>query len=513
MAIRVACIGGGPGGLFFSILLKRARPDIDVVLIERNQPTDAFGFGVVFSDRTLQQIDDADSVMRDALEQHGVHWDSIAVSLKGQTHSFAGNGMAAIHRKVLLRILQEEAAAVGVELRFGTEFSELSELSDFDVVVGADGANSRVRDLLEVDLGQSVETAVAKFIWFGTTYPFERLTFVHQASEHGVFAAHAYPIGQGLSTFIVETDEATWRAAGLDGFDPTTPPGPSDEVSQEYLRTLFAAQIDGYPLVANNSRWANFRTRRTRLWHSGNVVLLGDAVHTAHFSVGAGTKMAMEDAIVLAREIAGMDGDLEAALQRYEAERQPEVARIQDAAGPSLSWWEHFGTYYESLQPLDFAFHFFSRSMDIARMGRRDPELAQTVTAAWRHRHHALPLESDLVVGDTVFAGRRLTLTESDGSTELSDDEDARLVVDAVVTAPDEASGVPAVEIPGTSGPVVIDGGTSLTRTLLAERVRFDLKRIAIVVDDELDDAGAATLLLSGRADAVARRVVAHAAI
>jgi anthraniloyl-CoA monooxygenase len=243
------------------------------------------------------------------------------------------------------------------------------------------------------------------------------------------------------------------------------------------------------------------------------VVLLGDAVHTAHFSVGSGTKMAMEDAISLAQQIALSSDDLEAAFVAYEQERQPDVARIQAAAGPSLSWWENFAFYYDVLKPLDFAFHFFSRSMDIARMGRRDPELAQTVTAAWRHRHHALPLESDLVVGDTVFAGRRLTLTESDGSTELSDDEDARLVVDAVVTAPDEASGVPAVEIPGTSGPVVIDGGTSLTRTLLAERVRFDLKRIAIVVDDELDDAGAATLLLSGRADAVARRVVAHAAI
>lgn len=502
MTIRVACIGGGPGGLFFSILLKRARPDIEVVVFERNQATDAFGFGVVFSDRTLEKVNAADPVLRDALAREGVHWDTLAVSVHGDTSTFTGNGMAAVHRRVLLGFLQRAAADAGVDLRFGTEYREPAQLGDFDVIVGADGANSRVREQLPDALGSTAETAIAKFIWFGTTHIFDGLTFLHRASEHGNFAAHAYPIGQGLSTFIVETDEATWRAAGLDAFDVATPPGPSDQVSQDYLRELFAPDIDGAELVANNSRWANFRTRRTPIWHSGNTVMLGDAVHTAHFSVGSGTKMAMEDAIVLAREIAESSGDLEAAFARYEAERQPDVAHIQDAAGPSLSWWEHFRFYVDHLEPFDFAFHFFSRSIDIERIRRRDPAFASRVDEHWALKHGAPPLESPLPVGEVTLAGRRLELR--DGA--LVDHRGTVLPLSQVelIEAPDDELAATTTAPEQQTAAVVIFGGSSVTRSLVAERARLVSGRVAVIIDDELTDAEAATLILSARADAVA---------
>lgn len=509
MAITVACIGGGPGGLFFTTLLKRARPDIEVVLHERNQPDDAFGFGVVFSDRTLDRITAADPALRTALDARGVHWDSIAVTLKGETHAFAGNGMAAVHRKILLHDLQTAAIAAGVDVRFGSEVSSLADVAGADIVVAADGANSRIREELEPALGSTATAAEAKFIWFGTPHHFDRLTFLHRKSPHGNFAAHAYPIGEGLSTFIVEADEATWRSAGLDGFDVRTPPGPSDTVSQAFLRDLFSDDIDGAELVGNNSRWGNFRTRRTTRWHSGNVVLLGDAVHTAHFSVGSGTKMAMEDAIVLAREIAALTDDVTAAFERYERVRQPEVAVVQNAAGPSLSWWEHFGFYYDHLSPLDFAFHFFSRSIDIERIRRRDPELAGRVESAWHEREGTAPLRTPVSVAGTTLAHRRPTVTEEDGAFVLRDGAGAHLVSGGElveVEAPMDEHDAPSVRVPGDARALLVHGGTSVSRNVVSERFRLATGRASIILDDDVDAAQAATLILSGRADAVARR-------
>ena len=357
-ARRVAVVGGGPGGLFFAALLKQANPVVDVTVFERNQPDDTFGFGVVFSDATLSSLNGADPVLLRALNEHGRHWDQIEIRLKGERRSCGGNGMSAVVRKTLLMLLQKRAADVGVELRYGTDVGSTADVADFDVIVGADGANSRIRQEREHEFGPRVETATAKFIWFGTTYQFDGLTFVYNRDEHGTFAVHGYPIGDGLSTFIVETDEDTWRAAGLDEFDTGQPPGPSDRKSQTYLEKLFAEQIDGHRLVCNNSRWANFRTLRTKSWHSGNTVILGDAAHTAHFSVGSGTKMAMEDAAALAAMLVAHSDDVPSAFEAYEAQRRPSVERIQNAARPSLSWWENFGGYFDAFEPTQFAFHF-----------------------------------------------------------------------------------------------------------------------------------------------------------
>jgi 2-polyprenyl-6-methoxyphenol hydroxylase-like FAD-dependent oxidoreductase len=285
MSPRIACVGGGPGGLFFASLIKAALPDSEVTVFERNRADDTFGFGVVFSDATLAGINDASPVLRNALERHGVRWDNIEVRARSESWTCAGMGMSAIRRKTLLTALQEQALSAGVDIRFETEV-ELEDLDGYDLVVACDGANSRIRDRFADVFRPSAEMASVKFIWFGTTYAFDGLTFVHEAGPDGAFAVHGYPIGEGLSTFIVETDEETWRRAGLDEFDASQPPGASDLKSKEYLEKLFAEQIDGHPLVVNNSRWGNFRTRRADRWYNGNLVLLGDSAHTAHFSVG-----------------------------------------------------------------------------------------------------------------------------------------------------------------------------------------------------------------------------------
>jgi anthraniloyl-CoA monooxygenase len=350
--------------------------------------------------------------------------------------------------------------------------------------------------MLEPAFGSSVDTATAKFIWFGTDYLFDGLTFVHQRGPHGVFAVHGYPISPDVSTFIVETDEASWRAAGLDEFDVSQPPGPSDEKTRAYLEEVFAEQIDGHKLLVNNSRWGNFRTRRTTRWTTLEpqpVALLGDAAHTAHFSVGSGTKMAMEDAVALARALTAHPGDLPAALAAYEAAARPSVDAIQGSARPSLSWWEHFGRYHDAFEPWQFAYHFLSRSITDARLARRDPGFVDATHRAWVERHGAEPLDTPLSAGGTTFPGRLL----------------AEVPAEAVrVEAPADESGLPAARarvrevIDAGVQLVAVHGGAAFTRTLVCEEVRLVHGRTAILVDG---DADALTTVLSGRADLVAR--------
>jgi anthraniloyl-CoA monooxygenase len=508
MVSRIACVGGGPGGLFFAALIKQADPSVEVTVFERNRPEDTFGFGVVFSDATLAAIHDADPVLRTALAQDGRHWDDIEVRLKGQRIRCGGNGMAAITRKTLLQLLHRRAAEVGVELRFSHEVpADPQQLAEYELIVAADGANSRFRDRLADVLVPEVEVATAKFIWFGTDYLFDGLTFVHEHGPHGTFAVHGYPISDGVSTFIVETDEESWRAAGLDEFDTAQPPGPSDEKSRRYLEKLFAEQIDGHELLVNNSRWGNFRTRRTHRWHSGNVVLLGDAAHTAHFSVGSGTKMAMEDAVALADSLLSHRDDLGSALQAYEAARQPSVEKIQNSARPSLSWWEHFGRYHDALRPTQFAFHFISRSIGKERIARRDPEFVEQVERDWRAAHEGHePLRTPLRVGEREFTGRGLTAADLE---ELRDGPSGCLWL----TAPDAETELPDLyeqlgRAVGGTKPlelVAVQAGTALTRQLLAEQARLVHGVPALIVEDGMDDDRAETLLLSGRADLVGR--------
>lgn len=509
----VAVVGGGPGGLLLASLIARSIPSAAVTVFERNRREDAFGFGVVFSDATLRTIDAADPVLAEALAETGTHWDRIEVWSQGERHGFAGNGMSAIHRKELLRRLQDSAELAGADIRYATVAPPLDELRrSFDLVVGADGANSTIRSQLEAEapIGHTVETAGAKFIWFATDHLYDGLTFVHRVSNRGNFAAHAYPISNELSTFIVETDEDTWLRAGLDTFDVSQPPGPSDEFTRHYLEWLFAEDLQGGHLVANNSRWANFRTRRTEHWGRGNVVLLGDAVHTAHFSVGSGTKMAMEDAIELATQLTAVaDGekDLGAALAAYVDNAKVPVAKIQSAAVPSLSWWEHFGSYQRTLDPTTFSFHFFSRSIDIDKIARRDPELAAEVREHWKREHGADALHTPVDVAGTRLAGRSLGLTIDAGTATVDDGRGVRVVVPRVeVPADSAAADVDALagSLPGSGG-VVIDGAPTLARRLLAEEARLRRGLTVVVAgDDVTDPVVAETMILSGRTDAVA---------
>lgn len=498
MVSRIAVVGGGPGGLFFATLLKQADPATEVTVFERNRASDTFGFGVVFSDATLAGIHAADPVLRAGLAEFGRHWDDIEVRLKGERLRCGGNGMAAITRKTLLMLLQRRAAEVGVDLRFATEVAGLADLDGYDLVVATDGANSRIRAEIADAVGPQVEVATAKFIWFGTSYMFDGLTFVHEQGPHGTFAVHGYPISDDVSTFIVETDEASWRAAGLDEFDAAQPPGPSDEKSKQYLEKLFAEQIDGHELLVNSSRWGNFRTWRAARWYSGNVVLLGDAAHTAHFSVGSGTKMAMEDAIALADAVLAHRGDLPSALEAYQDNRQPRVAKIQHSARPSLSWWEHFGRYHDAFEPAQFAFHFLSRSIGRGKLAQRDPDFVGDVERWWRDTHGGQQvLDTPLSLGSVTFPGRVVPEHDADGPRALR------------LEAPRSESELPALYelLARHAGErpvlVVVHSGTPLTRALLSEQARLVHGLPTLVVEPDADADRAATLVLSGRADLV----------
>ncbi|MEU5592660.1 FAD-dependent monooxygenase [Streptomyces sp. NPDC020298] len=516
---RVACIGGGPGGLFLATLLKRNRPGAEVVVFERNRPDDTFGFGVVFSDATLDALDAADPVLSEALDKHGRHWTEIEVRVHGARERVGGMGMAAVVRKTLLNLLQERARAEGVEMRFQHEIQDPAELEDFDLVVVCDGANSRFRQLFADDFGPTADVADAKFIWFGTTYMFDGLTFVHQNGPHGVFAAHAYPISDSLSTFIVETDAASWTAAGLDAFDPATPPGPSDEKTKAYLEDLFRDQIGGHPLVGNNSRWANFATRRARSWRRGKWVLLGDAAHTAHFSVGSGTKMAMEDAVALAKALDESPYSVPGALEIYEERRRPEVDKIQNSARPSLSWWEHFGCYVRSFDdPVQFAFHFLSRSIPRGKLAVRDAVYVDRIDGWWQAHHEAPPLETPLSAGPFRLPSRQVTAT--DGALRASDGTEIPMAAftgepsraGVWIDAPDTEEELPLAldqvrETAQEGAPLIgVRGGTALTRVLLAEEARL-VHGLPTAVVGPYDDDTATTLLVSGRADLVASAI------
>ncbi|TKA12315.1 FAD-dependent monooxygenase [Actinacidiphila oryziradicis] len=519
--MRIAVVGGGPGGLFFAALMRQADPSAEVTVFERNRADDTFGFGVVFSDRTLEAIHEADPVLREALTEHGRHWDEIEVRLKGERVRCGGNGMAAVVRRTLLLLLQERARDVGATLRFSTEVT-LDDLDGYDLVVAADGTGSKIREELGLGLGVEVETATAKFIWFGTDYLFDGLTFVHERSPDGVFAVHGYPISDSVSTFIVETDEESWRHAGLDEFDVTQPPGASDLKSKEYLEKLFAEQIEGGQLLTNNSRWGNFRTRRTRHWHTLDprpVALLGDAVHTAHFSVGSGTKMAMEDAVELARALTDHPGDLPAALATYERTAQPSVRKIQDSARPSLAWWEHFGRYYDTFEPWQFAYHFLTRSIGDARLARRAPEFVASSHGGWITEHGKEPLETPFAGAHWSTPGRLVDVVTDTGGTPVAVRGTPDLPLSAgpvtggwgaLLKAPDTEAGLPEVfarlaGLPGPDGPelVAVHGGTPLTRTLVCEQARMRENLPALSIEPEPDRDHALTKVLSGRADLV----------
>ena len=370
--MRIGVLGGGPAGLYFALLAKRADPSHEVTVVERNAPDATFGWGVVFSEETLGALRDADHPSFVEISDAFARWSAIDVVYGGRTVRSRGHVFSAIARKRLLEILQRRCRDVGVELAFHTDVPGLDAFAGSDLLVAADGVNSTARRLLAEQLRPTVDVHRTRYVWFGTDLVLDAFTFVFRATEHGMFQVHAYPFDAHTSTFIVECTEATWRRAGLEDA--------GEEESIAFCQELFAPELAGHKLLSNRSLWTSFVTVRCASWHHGEVVLLGDAAHTAHFTIGSGTKLAMEDAVALANALQRHPGDRLAAMTDYELERQPVVERFQEAARASATWFEDVRRY-DGFDPVQFAFNLLTRSGRIGHLEltKRDARFVATV--------------------------------------------------------------------------------------------------------------------------------------
>jgi anthraniloyl-CoA monooxygenase len=371
--VNVAIVGAGPGGLYLAILMKRHDPGHRVAVYDRNRVEDTFGFGVVFSDETMENVGEADPETNEAMAAAAARWDDIEIHYRGTVMRSTGHRFSGVERKTLLELLARRAHSVGAELHWSQEIRALSDcgLPSVDLIVAADGAASRIRETMAARFQPQIDVRRNRFVWLGSTRPFPAFTFYFKPSPAGLWRAHAYQYAPGRSTFIVEAREETWQASGLDEHD--------EQATIAYLETLFADELQGHGLIANRSIWRRFPTVRNARWHSDNVVLIGDAAHTAHFSVGSGTKLAMEDAIALAAALR-TEPSVSEALASYEAVRRPQVESLQRAAQASLEWFESVERYHDT-EPLQFAFNLLTRSLRITHenLRVRDPSLVAKV--------------------------------------------------------------------------------------------------------------------------------------
>ena len=367
--MRIAILGAGPAGLYLSFLLKRRRPEADITVIEQNPADATFGFGVVFSDRALEFLREDDEPTYAAIVPQMESWNDITLVHRGERIVIDGVGFAAIGRLKLLQLLQERALSVGIAPTYRRTVNTLDELTGFDLIVGADGVNSLVRRTHAEQFGASVCYLTNRFAWFGTGKRFETLTQTFIATDLGHFNAHHYRFTPDLSTFIVEVDEPTFERAGFAKM--------SEQDARAVCERVFAGVLGGHPLISNNSIWRRFPLVHNERWSCGNHVLLGDALHTAHFSIGSGTRLAMEDAIALYKALA-THKDLPAALHAYEAARRPILDKLVAGANGSGEWYEHFAEHMK-LSPVDFAMSYIIRSgrINIERLRKLSPRFVE----------------------------------------------------------------------------------------------------------------------------------------
>src|SRR6201997_4002032 len=387
-SMKIAIIGGGPAGLYAAILLAKQRPRAEITIYERNRADDTFGFGVVFSDATLDNFEKYDAPSYRRITEQFAYWDDIAVHFRGTVHRVGGNGFCGCSRRTLLLILQERARELGVTLRFQADIDDERQFADADLVILADGINSRFREKHighfqpEIDLRSNV------FAWMGSTRPLDAFTFIFQETEWGPFIAHAYQYEVGRSTWIFETDPETFKRAGLTGLN--------ERQSADRMGEIFGWFLDGHPLLINRSMWRNFPMIRSKRWVKDNMVLLGDAKASAHFSIGSGTKLAMEDAIALADAMRGSP-TVAAALQQYEEGRREEVEKTQHAADVSLVWFEHVDRFWD-FDPVQFAFGVMTRAKAITydNLTLRAPEFVREVDRAFAKQVRASGFDVDV---------------------------------------------------------------------------------------------------------------------
>ncbi|MFI7599411.1 bifunctional salicylyl-CoA 5-hydroxylase/oxidoreductase [Actinoplanes sp. NPDC049681] len=374
--MRIAIAGGGPGGLYLAALMKQLDPHHEITVWERNAPDDTFGFGVVFSDETVGGIENADTFIHDEMARRFARWTDIDVDVDGHSFTVGGQGFAAMSRKDLLHLLQQRAADLGVSVHYRTEAPDADQLrTSYDLVVAADGINSKIRTKYADTFAPTLDHRANKYIWLGTDLVFEAFQFFVKQTEWGTMQIHGYPYSDKGSTFIVEMHEDVWRRAGFDALD-------IDHAIKK-IKDTFATELAGHEIQTNNSKWLNFTTVRNQRWYDGNVVLLGDAAHSAHFSIGSGTKLAMEDALALAACLHEQPS-LAEALQAYQTERKPVVESTQRAAQASLEWFENIGMY-AGQEPAQFCFNLLTRSRRITfeNLKERDADFARRIESAF----------------------------------------------------------------------------------------------------------------------------------
>jgi anthraniloyl-CoA monooxygenase len=372
--MNVHVVGGGPAGLYFAILMKKAWPHTRITVFERNKPDDTFGFGVVFSDQTLEAFESYDRETYRQIVGHFAYWDDIEIHFRGSTHRIGGNGFCGTSRAMLLKILGRRAHSLGIDIKYGSEADpDKMTIRGADLVVAADGINSRTRELFKDRFKPSIELRPNHFCWMGSDRPMDAFNFFFRETQHGIFIAHCYQYQPGRSTWVMETDPETFKRAGLDKLD--------EQGSARFLEGVFAEELNGHKLITNRSLWRNFPTIRCEKWTADNIVLIGDAKATAHFSIGSGTKLAMEDAIALYEAFRTTGGrDVKTALAHFESARRDEVEKTQHSADVSLVWFEHVRRFWD-MDPTRFAFGLMTRSKAITydNLALRAPDFVRMI--------------------------------------------------------------------------------------------------------------------------------------